>query len=81
MRYQGIVESWKDERGFGIVRITFKQRFFLHVSQWQHDEAPFHGQSVSFETADPRPGGALPQAIDVRPEPQIVAKATEGGAQ
>jgi hypothetical protein len=65
----GVIHNWRDS--WGLVRITFKQRFFFHISEWDSDLEPVIGQQVSFEIRPARPGGALPQAVDVRPEPLV----------
>ena len=51
MRFNGILSSWNDERGFGYIESTQGgEPIFMHVSAWPRDNGrPKLNQTVSFE--------------------------------
>jgi len=51
MRFEGILTSWNDERGFGRIESTQGgEPIFVHVSAWPRGpRRPQQGQAVSFE--------------------------------
>jgi cold shock CspA family protein len=65
----GVIRSWHENRGFGIVRIggpESLEKYFLHVSQIRSGTAmPETGMTVRFNiSSKPVKDGQLPQAID-----------------
>jgi cold shock CspA family protein len=67
-RKSGIIRSWHQKRGFGIVRVgpeSSLEKYFLHVSNIRTGTAtPEIGWAVEFEVGTkPVPEGQLPQAI------------------
>ena len=67
-RKSGIIRSWHEKRGFGIVRVgppSSLEKYFLHVSSIRTGTAtPETGWAVEFEIGSkPVPAGQLPQAI------------------
>jgi hypothetical protein len=65
-RLIGSFYSW-NERGYALIFVTPKQRFFMHISEFDSDSFPVIGQRVSFEVAPPRKQGQLPCAVGVKP--------------
>jgi cold shock CspA family protein len=65
MRKEGTVREFRES--FGFIKITYKQQYFFHVSQWDSVDLPEVGQRVSFEEAPPRKPGAYPCAVNVQP--------------
>lgn len=51
MRFEGVIRSWDDERGFGFIEPTLGgQEIFVHMKAFPRDAArPTIGQRVSFE--------------------------------
>jgi len=51
MRFEGVIRSWNDERGFGFIEPTLGgQEVFVHVKAFSRGAArPTPGQRVSFE--------------------------------
>jgi len=74
----GRVRAWTDSKNWGIISVTLAEHYFLHLTEIK--EAPADGQIVGltayFDTAEPREGGKLRRAINVR----IVAS-DNGGAR
>jgi cold shock CspA family protein len=69
-RKRGTLISWKDERGFGIIRVGSKdslERYFLHVSKIKSGTgSPTPGMLVNFRVSEaPVQEGQLAQAVDV----------------
>jgi cold shock CspA family protein len=67
-RKTGVIRSWTEARGFGIVRVggpESLERYFLHVSNIRSGTAiPKPGMGVEFELSDkPAEEGKLRQAI------------------
>jgi cold shock CspA family protein len=65
----GIVRSWHEDRGFGVVQnpASHLQRYFLHVTQiLEGPISPKVGDRVRFEVAPSRKPDGLPQAINAR---------------
>lgn len=65
-RRVGTIYSW-NEKGFALIFVTHKQRYFMHISEFDSIAVPIVGDRVSFEVAPPRKEGGLPCAVDVRP--------------
>jgi hypothetical protein len=68
-RLVGTFYSW-NERGYALICVTPKKRFFMHVSEFDSDEFPKVGQQVSFEVAPPRHPERprqLPLAVSAKP--------------
>jgi cold shock CspA family protein len=68
MRKSGVIRSWHEQRGFGIVRVgpaTSLERYFLHVTAIQSGTAtPEVGMVVEFDVSDkPAKEGQLRQAV------------------
>ena len=84
MRKLGVLRSWNEQRGFGIIRVGPKnslERFYLHVSKIRSGTAePAIGMEVYFDVADALVPDGLPQALlaDIIVDEQ---PASEGGAQ
>jgi cold shock CspA family protein len=74
-RQIGTFYSW-NERGYAMIFVTPKQRYFMHVSEFDSDKFPIIGQQVSFEIAPPRKPGQLPCAVNVKP---VVATSAPAG--
>jgi cold shock CspA family protein len=67
-RKLGVIRSWHQERGFGIVRVgppSSLEKYFLHVSAIQSGTAtPEVGMTVEFEVSDkPAKENQLRQAV------------------
>jgi hypothetical protein len=75
---EGKLYSWH-ANGFGVVAVSVKERFFLHVSnivEIPDDLAsPPIGSTVQFDVAEAKNGGKLPQAVNAR-----VIPPTQSGA-
>lgn len=70
----GTVHTFDENRGFGFIRISFKEQYFFHVSNWGGPEAPLQGQKVEFDLGAGHKTGQRPQAVKVIPS-------IEGSAQ
>ncbi len=66
-RQNGIVRTFNEQKGFGFLRITFKEQFFFHVTEWESDTLPVPGQRVSFEVRPTTKPNGLPLAANIRP--------------
>jgi len=67
-RKTGIIRSWHEQRGFGVVRVgppTSLEKYFLHCSDIRKGIAtPLVGMILTFEISDkPVEEGRLPRAI------------------
>ena len=68
-RKQGIVRTWNEKRGFGIVRVgpeSSLEKYFLHISNIRSGTgSPEPGLEIFFEvsSAAPKRDGDLPQAV------------------
>jgi hypothetical protein len=81
----GVIRSWNEARGFGIVRVgpaSSLEKYFLHVSGIRSGSAiPVVGSAVYFEVSDqPVEDGKLPGAIraDII-DPELSAQAALAG--
>jgi len=65
MRFQGKIESWNDERGFGfVVQNASGKKAFVHISALtDRRRRPVVGALVTYEVVDDKHG---PKAVDVR---------------
>jgi len=70
----GTVRNYDEDRGYGFIRISFKEQYFFHVQNWHGADVPVQGARVEFDLAPGHKPGQRPQAIKVIP-------AIEGGAQ
>jgi cold shock CspA family protein len=70
----GTVHIFDENRGFGFIRISFKEQYFFHVSNWGGPEAPLQGQKVEFDLGAGHKPDQRPQAVKVIPS-------IEGGAR
>lgn len=70
MRYNGQIDNWNDERGFGFVVVSGTgERHFVHVKSFeQRQQRPQNGDWVTFELAAQRDRAA--RAVKVRPAAQ-----------
>ena len=75
-RIVGAFYSW-NERGYAMIFVTPKQRYFMHVSEFDSDKFPVVGQRISFEVAPPRKSGQLPCAINVKPVIAVASSPAE----
>jgi cold shock CspA family protein len=66
MRFDGILRTWNDDRGFGFIAPTRGgAEVFVHVSGFARDGSrPVAGETVSFELGRGKDG--KPQAVNVR---------------
>lgn len=70
MRFEGLIRSWDDERGFGFIEPTLGgQDIFVHIKAFPHGAArPSIGQRVSFEVElGPRGKKRARRAEAIRP--------------
>ena len=76
MRFNGIIKSWNDERGFGFVEPTQGgQEIFVHIKAFSaRSGRPQVGQAVSFEV-EPGPQGKK-RALKVEPIRAARSRAT-----
>ena len=67
MRKQGVIRSWHEERGFGIVvgSESSLDRYFLHISNVRGTVPPAIGLQVEFDPGPPRKQNDLPPALNV----------------
>jgi len=65
-RLVGSFYSW-NERGYALIFVTPRQRYFMHISDFPSDHIPVVGEKVSFNVAPPRKPGQLPCAVNVHP--------------
>jgi cold shock CspA family protein len=69
VRKSGVCRSWQPGNSYGMIWAGLKnETFFVHASQVVGGGKLAVGTRVTFEVADARPGGKLPQAINVVPE-------------
>jgi hypothetical protein len=88
MRKSGVIRSWRQERGFGVIRVgspSSLEKYYLHVSKIRSGTAePAVGMEVYFDVADALVPDGLPQAIRadiIVQEEQPSADDGEGGAR
>jgi hypothetical protein len=65
----GILRSWYEDRGFGVVQVpnSRTQRYFLHASQIvEGPDCIKVGYEVSFDIAPPYKDGQLQQAVNAK---------------
>lgn len=48
----GKIIKWDNVRGYGFVKTGNGRGYFLHITNWESDETPEVGMSVSFEIGD-----------------------------
>ena len=67
MRFEGVVKSWNDERGFGFIEPTQGgQEIFVHVKAFARGTGrPQVGQRVSFEVEPGPQGKKRAQSVEV----------------
>jgi cold shock CspA family protein len=75
----GVIRSWNEPRGFGIVRIgppSSLEKYFLHVSQIRTGTgSPVAGMTVYFEVSSkPVREGDLPAAVNADVDVADVAR-------
>src|ERR1700681_364667 len=65
-RKEGTIKTWNGR--WGIVFVTNKQRFFLHISEFDSASDPKIGDIISFDVKEPFPGTSgenkLPRAVN-----------------
>jgi hypothetical protein len=62
---QGILVSWNQIRGFGVVVVSRTENYFLHTrSIVEGPEVPARGSVVYFDVAPPFNNGKLPNAVN-----------------
>jgi cold shock CspA family protein len=88
MRKSGVIRSWRQERGFGVIRVgspSSLEKYYLHVSKIRSGTAePAVGMEVFFDVAEALVPDGLPQAIRVDvivPDEQPAPGDVEGGAK
>lgn len=72
----GTVQTYHEDRGYGFIKITFKERYFFHVQNYRGETAPTVGMLVEFDLAPGHKPGQPDQAIHVIP-----AETNAGGAR
>ena len=56
-KYTGIVKFYKDDKGYGFIKLENGREIFVHVRQLKHGLDRLEtGQKVSFETTEARKG-------------------------
>jgi hypothetical protein len=67
MRKQGVIRSWHEERGFGVIVGTASSldRYFLHISNVRGTVPPAIGLRVEFDPGPPLRQGDLPPALNI----------------
>lgn len=77
MRFDGTLQSWNDERGYGFIEpAAGGEPVFVHIKDFRHPgERPRPGQRVSFEVAPGREG----RKRAVRVEPAAKAPRRKAG--
>ena len=85
-RKTGIIRSWHEQRGFGIVRVgppTSLEKYFLHVSNIRKGIAtPSVGMVLTFEVSDtPVEEGKLPRAVCADIDVQSIQPSSDGGVK
>jgi hypothetical protein len=58
--------SWNG-RGYALIFITPKLRYFMHISECDSDRLPIVREKVSIGAPAPRKEGQLPCAVNVKP--------------
>jgi len=81
-RKTGVLQSWYPEKGWGIVSITWREHYFLHVSSvvTAPDSGPATGMIVEFDVAPPFKNGKLPSAINAALNPVAAPAAVHTAA-
>jgi uncharacterized membrane protein YsdA (DUF1294 family)/cold shock CspA family protein len=84
MRFEGLIKSWNDERGFGFIApAQGGQEIFVHIKSFtQRNGRPQVGQRVSFELAPDADGRKRAHAVQpVRAAKARPARRQPGAAQ
>jgi cold shock CspA family protein len=66
----GQLYAW-NRRGFGLIVVSPRERYFVHVSEIDLDRLPVAGEQVTFETTRPRKLWQLPCAVRVQPVAEV----------
>jgi hypothetical protein len=69
----GLLRSWHEDRGFGIIWVSRTERYLLHITRVLEPDIPVAGCGVYFDPALPFKAGGLPLAINAR-----IVQTTEG---
>ena len=64
-KQSGVLRSWYDDRGFGIVWVSRTERYLLHITHVPEPDIPVVGCRVLFDAAPAFKPGHLPLAINV----------------
>jgi len=72
----GTIRTYNEDRGFGFIRVSFKEQYFFHVENWRGAAVPVAGQTVEFDLAPGHKPGQRLQAVKVIP-----AETAVGGAR
>jgi cold shock CspA family protein len=70
----GTIQTYQEDRGYGFIKISFKERYFFHIENYRGETIPTVGMRVEFDLAPGHKPGQPNQAIHVIP-----ADATGGG--
>ncbi len=65
-RLCGIIRTWHQDRGFGVILQTHRRLFFCHIREFDAPREPRVGERVTFLHGPLRREGELPAALDVR---------------
>ena len=82
MRFDGVIRSWNDERGFGFIEpVLGGQEIFVHISAFPRGAVrPAIGQRVSFEVALGPQGKKRARHVRLAAQPRRRAIARRRGA-
>ena len=84
MRFEGLIKSWNDERGFGFIEpAQGGQEIFVHIKSFrQRDGRPQVGQRVTFEVSLNQDGRKRAHAVEpMRATRAAPARRPAGAAQ
>lgn len=62
---RGKIHKFDEDRGFGFIRVSFKEQYFFHVDNWRAATVPVAGQKVEFDLAPGHKTGQRPQAVKI----------------
>jgi uncharacterized membrane protein YsdA (DUF1294 family)/cold shock CspA family protein len=82
-RFEGLIKSWNDDRGFGFIEpVHGGQEIFVHVTSFsgQGDARPRVGQRVSFEVESNREGRKRAKSVQAVRAPRRARRAVASGS-
>jgi cold shock CspA family protein len=63
----GTIQTYYEDRGYGFIKISFRERYFFHVQNFRGETVPTQGMRVEFDIAPGHKPGQPNQAIHVIP--------------